>query len=134
MQQRYQKLLKFLLRPLQQGNQNPPSQKFLDAVQAYNILSEPEKEQFQLNNKLQDKSTPPPNNPSQEMVNLAWKWIIRAFVGVFFLAAAGIIFAVIVQFWVKLPPTLNTDPLITIFSTTVGYLAGVLTPKPDSSK
>ena len=122
-----------LVRATEGLRKKPPSKELLAAEQAYITLSEPEKKQFQLNNKLQDKSTSPPGrDPSQDMINLAWKWIIRTFVGVFF-AAAGIIFAVIVQFLKPVTPNINIDPLIAIFSTTVGYLAGVLTPKPGSS-
>ncbi len=63
--------------------------------------------------------------PAQGVVNFAWKVIISVFAGVFVLSALGIIASV---FW---PHT--GDLLITIFSTSVGFLAGVLSPSPVGS-
>jgi hypothetical protein len=135
-----------------QADANPPSQSLQDALAAYNKLSEDDKYQFihvhpkMLNKELQDALTtianaarlPSGGQPSQAVIDFAWRSIIGVFASVFLLAALAIIAAVLAPLVVPTSSsaagTLKTDILVTVFSTTVGFLAGVLTPSPVGNK
>ena len=126
----------------------PPSDSLKAVLDAYSKLSVDDKNQFIqehpdiLNKELQDQLTtiastaklPSGSQPSQAVVDYAWRIIIGIFAAVFLLAALGVTFSTLLPFWIKPSGTINTDILITIFSTTVGFLAGVLTPSPVGTK
>jgi hypothetical protein len=64
--------------------------------------------------------------PASGVINYLWVIIITAFTAVFLFAAGGIGIS-------ALQTGKAPDVLITIFSTSVGFLAGVLTPSPSGS-
>ena len=125
-----------------------PSQSLQAVLDAYGKLSDDDKNQFTqahpeiLNKELQDRLTtiastvrlPAGAQPSQAVVDNVWRIIVGVFAAVFVVATLGVIFTVVTSFWIKPQGTINTDILITIFSTAVGFLAGVLTPSPVGSK
>jgi hypothetical protein len=64
--------------------------------------------------------------PSLWVINYVWIAIISAFVLIFLFSGGGLGIAVFQG--IKTP-----DLLVTVFSTSVGFLAGVLTPSPVGS-
>ncbi len=93
-------------------------------LNAYNKLSTDDRIQF-------NAIIAQPNlgsQPSQIVVDFAWRAIISVFVAVFVLSALAIIASIWIAPFAGAPG--KPETLITIFSTTVGFLAGVLTPSP----
>ncbi len=66
-------------------------------------------------------------NPDSATVNFIWKIIVIAFVIVLLVAAAGLAYNALAQ-------TSVAQVLITIFTTAVGFLAGLLAPSPAQNK
>jgi len=66
-------------------------------------------------------------DPDSASVNFIWRIIVIAFVIVLLAAAGGLLYNALVQ-------TTTAQVLVTIFTTSVGFLAGLLAPSPAQNK
>ena len=120
-------------------NPTPISKELLEALDAFNKLLPHDREQFftsklpqKLANgsvdRLADAANTPKigGEPALWVTNYIWIMVISAFIIAFIFTIISIGFGVF-------RGTLNSDALITVFTTAVGFLAGVLTPSPVNS-